>query len=161
MDGDILIQAEGVSKKFCSDLKRSLAYGVQDILSEFNPFKSLIRSSLRINEFWANDDVSFTVRRGQCLGLIGRNGAGKSTLLKLLNGLVKPDGGRIKMRGRIAALIELGAGFNPLLTGLENIYINGAVLGLSRKEIDNKLDSIIEFSEIGDFEDASRASQAA
>ena len=151
MDGDILIQAEGVSKKFCSDLKRSLAYGVHDILGEFNPFKSSIRSSLRMNEFWANDDVSFTVRRGQCLGLIGRNGAGKSTLLKLLNGLIKPDGGRIKMRGRIAALIELGAGFNPLLTGLENIYINGAVLGLSRKEIDNKLDSIIEFSEIGDF----------
>ena len=98
MDGDIIIQAEGVSKKFCSDLKRSLAYGVQDILREFNPFKSSIRSSLRINEFWANDDVSFTVRRGQCLGLIGRNGAGKSTLLKLLNGLIKPDAGRIKMR---------------------------------------------------------------
>ena len=151
MDSDVLIRADRVSKKFCRDLKRSLAYGVFDILGEFNPARRPDRPALRKEEFWANDEISFEVRRGQSLGLIGRNGAGKSTLLKILNGLVKPDGGRIEMRGRVAALIELGAGFNPLLTGLENIYINGAVLGLSRKEVANKLDSIIEFSEIGEF----------
>ena len=95
--------------------------------------------------------ISLKVYPGEIVGLLGPNGAGKSTLLKMLNGLVKPDHGKIEMRGKIAALIELGAGFNPLLTGLENIYINGTVLGLSRSEIDAKLDSIIEFSEVGEF----------
>ena len=150
MEQDILIRVEEVSKKFCRELKRSLLYGVQDIISELCPL-SLQNRKLRKDEFWANKEISFEVKRGQCLGLIGRNGAGKSTLLKMLNGLVKPDHGKIEMRGKIAALIELGAGFNPLLTGLENIYVNGTVLGLSRSEIDAKLDSIIEFSEVGEF----------
>ena len=151
MIDDILIHADRVSKKFCRDLRRSLVYGVQDIARELNPFGRPSPPKLRKDEFWANDEISFEVRRGQCLGLIGRNGAGKSTLLKILNGLVKPDGGRIEIHGKVAALIELGAGFNPMLTGLENIYINGTVLGLSRKQIDVKLDSIVEFSEIGEF----------
>jgi lipopolysaccharide transport system ATP-binding protein len=99
------------------------------------------------------DDVSFELKRGECLGLIGHNGAGKSTLLKMLNGLIKPDKGSITMKGRIGALIELGAGFNPILTGRENIYNNGAVLGFSRKEIDKKFDAIVDFAEIGDFID--------
>jgi lipopolysaccharide transport system ATP-binding protein len=86
--------------------------------------------------------------------LIGHNGAGKTTLLKMLNGLIKPDAGTITMRGRVGALIALGAGFNPILTGRENIYINGSVLGLSKKEIDEKIDEIIDFSEIGDFIDS-------
>ena len=91
-----------------------------------------LSSHLRPGEFWAVNDVSFELRRGECLGLIGHNGAGKTTLLKMLNGLIKPDAGKITMRGRVGALIALGAGFNPILTGRENIYINGSVLGLSK-----------------------------
>src|SRR5690606_5612637 len=98
-------------------------------------------------------DVSFELRRGECLGLIGHNGAGKSTLLKMLNGLIKPDQGTITIKGRIGALIELGAGFNPILTGRENIYVNGQILGFTKKEIDQKFDQIIDFAEIGDFTD--------
>jgi len=111
-------------------------------------------SGLRPDEFWAVRDVSFELRRGECLGLIGHNGAGKTTLLKMLNGLIKPDGGRIEMRGRVGALIALGAGFNPILTGRENIYVNASILGLSKREINEKLDEIIDFAEIGEFIDA-------
>ncbi|NJN27804.1 MAG: ABC transporter ATP-binding protein [Cyclobacteriaceae bacterium] len=151
MQDEVLVKVEGVSKKFCRDLKRSLWYGVKDISSEL--IGSSKSGQLRKNEFWAVDDVSFELRRGECLGLIGHNGAGKSTLLKILNGLIKPDKGRITMHGRIGALIELGAGFNPILTGRENIYNNGAVLGFSKKEIAAKFDAIVEFAEIDDFID--------
>ena len=106
---------------------------------------------LRNAEFWAVRDVSFEVRRGECLGLLGPNGAGKSTLLRLLNGLIKPDSGTIRLRGRVGAMIALGAGFNPILTGRENIYAAGAILGLSRAEISTKYDSIVEFSELEEF----------
>ena len=108
---------------------------------------------LRPKEFWAVKDVSFELKRGECLGLIGRNGAGKTTLLKMLNGLIKPDEGKITMRGRVGALIALGAGFNPILTGRENIYTNASVLGLTKKETDAKLEEIIDFAEIGEFLD--------
>ena len=94
------------------------------------------------------------MRRGECLGLIGRNGAGKTTLLRMLSGLIKPDRGRITMRGRVGALIALGAGFNPILTGRENIYINGSILGLAKREIDRKVDEIIDFAEVRDSIDA-------
>jgi len=111
-------------------------------------------TDLRKDEFWAVKDVSFQLRRGECLGLIGHNGAGKSTLLKILNGLINPDQGSITMRGKIGALIELGAGFNPILTGRENIYNNGAVLGFTRSEIDAKVEAIIDFAEVRDFIDS-------
>lgn len=151
MNTDTLIKVEAVSKKFCRSLKRSLWYGVQDISSELiGRSKS---QELRQDEFWAVNDISFELRRGECLGLIGKNGSGKSTLLKMLNGLIKPDNGRIAIKGRVGALIELGTGFNPILTGRENIYNNGAVLGFTKKEIDKKFDTIVDFSEIGDFLD--------
>ncbi len=153
MAGDKLVRVEGVAKKFCRDLKTSLWYGVKDLGSEFSGRKKSGEIALRPKEFWAVRDVNFELERGECLGLIGRNGAGKSTLLKMLNGLIKPDKGRIEMRGRIGALIELGSGFNPILTGRENIYNNGAVLGLNKKEIDGLLEEIIDFSEIEDFID--------
>jgi lipopolysaccharide transport system ATP-binding protein len=153
MSNDILIRVEGVSKKFCRSLRRSLWYGVKDTTADLFGYDAP-RHHLRRDEFWAVDDVSFELRRGECLGLVGRNGAGKTTLLKMLNGLIKPDRGRVEMRGRVGALIALGAGFNPILTGRENIYINGSVLGLSRKEIEAKVDDIIDFAEIGDFIDA-------
>jgi lipopolysaccharide transport system ATP-binding protein len=157
--GEVLVKVDGVSKKFCKSLKRSLWYGVQDVAAELNPFarkrgQKESSEELREGEFWAVNDVSFELRRGECLGLIGHNGAGKTTLLKMLNGLIKPDRGHIEMRGRVGALIALGAGFNPVLTGRENIYVNAAILGLSKKEVDSKIDAIIEFAEIGEFIDA-------
>ena len=151
-NNEILVKVDNVSKKFSRDLKKSLWYGLKDISGAMLGIKP--KNKLRKSEFWAVKDISFTLRRGECIGLIGHNGAGKSTLLKVLNGLIPPDTGRIEMKGRVSALIELGAGFNPILTGRENIYNNGAVLGFSKKEIDDKLDAIIEFSEIADFIDS-------
>jgi lipopolysaccharide transport system ATP-binding protein len=161
-DDDVLVKVENVSKKFCRNLRKSLWYGVCDIASELMPLghrrwagegDAADDRPLRADEFWAVRDVSFELRRGECLGLIGHNGAGKTTLLKMLNGLIKPDSGRITMRGRVGALIALGAGFNPILTGRENVYVNGSVLGLSKAEIDEKIDEIIDFAEIREFID--------
>ncbi len=149
--GEVLIKAEGVSKKFAKDLKKSLYYGVLDLVNGVTG-KEQVRD-LRKDEFWAVRDLSFEVKRGECLGLIGHNGAGKSTLLKILNGLISPDEGTITMKGKIGALIELGAGFNPILTGRENIYNNAAVIGFSKSDIDANLDTIIAFSELEDFID--------
>jgi lipopolysaccharide transport system ATP-binding protein len=151
MEKEVLIKVSGLSKKFCRSIKRSLWYGTKDMVSAFS--SSVTEKTLRKDEFWALKDISFEVRRGECLGLIGHNGAGKSTLLKLLNGLIRPDEGRIEMCGRVGALIELGAGFSPLLSGRENVYINGSILGLSRDEIDEKYDDIVEFAELADFMD--------
>lgn len=148
-----LVKVEHVSKKFCRSLRRSLWYGLKDLGGELAAQNGTGRLQLRPDEFLAVDDVSFELRQGECLGLIGANGAGKSTLLKMLNGLVRPDAGRITVCGRVGALIELGAGFNPILTGRENVYINGAVLGLSKKEIDARFDEIVDFAELGEFID--------
>lgn len=144
---EVLIRAEGVGKKFCRSLKQSLFYGIQDVGNELIG-KSRCDAKLRKEEFWANQNISFELKRGECLGLIGKNGAGKTTLLKILNGLIKPDKGRIEMRGRIGALIALGAGFNPVLTGRENVFIAGSVLGFTKKEIYNIYDEIIDFAGI-------------
>lgn len=102
-------------------------------------------------EFWALKDVSFEVKKGETVGIIGRNGSGKSTLLQMICGTLNPSSGSIRTCGRIAALLELGAGFNPEFTGRDNVYLNGAVLGLSRDEIDARFDEIVTFAEIGDF----------
>ncbi len=150
---DVLIRVEHLSKKFCRSLKHALWYGARDIGRELLG-RNAHHGQLRPSEFWAVDDVDFEVRRGECLGLIGRNGAGKSTLLKMLNGLIKPDCGRVTIRGRVGGLIELGAGFTPILTGRENIYNNAAVLGISQRAVNIQLDAIIDFAEIGDAIDA-------
>lgn len=149
---DVLVSVDNVSKKFCRSLKKSLWYGVQDMAGEM--FGRSGERELRPDEFWAVKNVSFELRRGECLGLIGRNGAGKTTLLRMLNGLIKPDGGRIEMRGRVGALIALGAGFNPILTGRENIYINASVLGIAKQEIEDKIEEIIDFAELQEFIDS-------
>ena len=139
---DTLIKVENVNKKFCRSLKRSLWYGLSDLGSEMVG-NSKFHENLRKDEFWATRGVSFTVERGEALGLIGHNGAGKTTLLRMLNGLIKPDAGRIEIRGRMQALIALGAGFNPVLTGRENVYVNASVLGITKAEIDRRFDEIV------------------
>jgi len=162
MSDDVLVRVENVSKRFCRSLKRSLWYGLQDLGSEISGRRhggvgGLSQSSadvdLRQDEFWAVKDVSFELRRGECLGLVGRNGAGKSTLLRILNGLLKPDTGFASIKGNVGALIALGAGFNPVLSGRENIVINASVLGLRRSKINEILEDVIEFSGIGEFID--------
>jgi lipopolysaccharide transport system ATP-binding protein len=151
MANDLLIDCQSIGKKFCRELKRSLWYGMKDITSDvFRTSTSEARAGLRPGEFWANRDITFQLHRGECLGLIGRNGAGKTTLLKMLNGLIKPDTGRIEIHGQLNALIALGAGFNPVLTGFENIYVNGSILGLSRKQIRSRIDEIVDFAELSD-----------
>ena len=148
---DVLVKVEGLSKKFCKDLKTSLWYGVKDLITGVRGNKD--ERLLRPKEFWAVKDISFELKRGECLGLIGHNGAGKSTLLKILNGLINPDAGKVTIKGRVGALIELGAGFNHILSGRENIYNNGAILGFTRQEIDTKLEAIIDFAELREFID--------
>jgi len=147
-----LVTVEHLGKKFCRKLKRSLWYGIRDIGSELTGSKRN-NVKLRKDEFWALKDINFNIKRGELVGLIGANGAGKTTLLKLLSGLIKPDEGEIAIRGKIQALIALGAGFNPILTARENIYINGAVLGFSKKEMDKLLEEIVDFAEIEEFID--------
>ncbi len=149
---ETLVKVENLNKKFCRSLKRSLWYGIRDIAAELRG-SSRKNIKLRKHEFWALNNISFEIKKGELVGLIGANGAGKTTILKLLSGLIKPDKGVITIRGKIQALIALGAGFNPILTGRENIYINGAILGFSKKEIDCLIEEIMDFSEIGEFID--------
>ncbi|MFN4295152.1 MAG: ABC transporter ATP-binding protein, partial [Thermoflexales bacterium] len=140
------IEFHNVSKFFRIDRDRPRTF--QEL------FIQLLRRSRReANIFWALRDVSFTVERGSSVGLIGTNGAGKSTTLKLISRIIQPSSGTIAVRGRVTALLELGAGFHPELSGRDNIYLNGAVMGLTRKEIDDKFDRIVEFAELEDFVD--------
>ncbi|MCD6579043.1 ABC transporter ATP-binding protein [bacterium] len=149
---DVIIRVDHVSKKYCKSLKRSMLYGINDITKNIFGLSSH-SEKLRKNEFWALDDIFFDLKKGETLGIIGPNGSGKTTLLKLLNGIFWPDKGRLTVNGRVGALIEVGAGFHPLLTGRENIYINAAILGMTKKEVDKRFNDIIEFADIGDFLD--------
>lgn len=150
--GEVLLSVEQLGKKYCKSLKRGMLYGAIDIAGSF--FGAMPKSyGLRPDEFWSLQDINFEVRRGECLGLIGPNGAGKSTLLKLLNGIITPDRGRITVCGRMGALIEVGAGFHPLLSGRENIYVNGSILGLRKEEIAKKFDEIVDFAGLSEFID--------
>ncbi|MBN2063464.1 MAG: ABC transporter ATP-binding protein [Sedimentisphaerales bacterium] len=149
---EIVLQVNNVSKKYCHSLKKSMLYGCIDILRDSFGLKAQ-PDTLRKDEFWSVKDVSFSLERGQCLGIIGPNGAGKSTLLKMLNGIIKPDKGDIWYKGKMGALIEVGAGFQPVLSGRENIYINGSIIGLSSKEIKDKFDEIVAFSGLEEFLD--------
>ena len=152
-EGDVVLSVNQVSKRFCRNLKRSLFYGVQDIGTEVLGLSRDVEH-LRPQEFWALKDVSLELRRGEAVGLVGANGAGKTTLLRIISGLIKPDTGSVEIRGRVAPLIALGAGFNPILTGRENIYVNMAILGLSQQEIEERFERVIEFAEIGEAIDS-------
>lgn len=144
------VEVTNLRKRFCRSLKRSLIYGTTDVARAMAGFPEL-EPKIRQGEFWALDDISFKLKPGESLGLIGSNGCGKSTLLRLLTGIFPPDYGDIKIRGRMASLIAVGAGFHPHMSGAENIYLNGVLLGLSRQEIKAAFDEIVEFAEIGEF----------
>ena len=153
MAESFVLSTDRVSKKFCRRLRPSMYYGMYDVLRGMVGL-STHSEHLRPHEFWAVDGVSFSLRRGDRIGLVGGNGSGKSTLLRLLAGIYQPDTGRIEVRGHVSALIALGAGFHPLLTGRENIFLNGTLLGLTRREIETRFSHIVEFAGIGDSLDA-------
>lgn len=142
-ESDVMIRVQHVSKNFVLRHTHTLK---ETVIAFFN------RKTLT-STFEAIDDVSFEVNRGESVAILGYNGSGKSTLLKMVAGVYRPDSGRIGIRGRVAALLEVGGGFHPDLTGRENVYLNGAILGMSRQEIQERYDAIVEFSEIGDFMD--------
>lgn len=168
-DNDIAIKVENISKCYRLGVKESQADNFLGTMGSFlkNPFKNYqkYRSLYRFDDFdplgennppdilWALKDVSFEVKEGEIVGIIGVNGAGKSTLLKILSRITVPTGGRATIRGRISSLLEVGTGFHPELTGRENVYLNGTILGMRKKEIDCKFDQIVDFSGIEKFID--------
>ena len=149
---DLAIKVDNVSKKFCKRLRYTMLYGGLDLSSTFFGIRQNF-NRIRKGEFWALKDIGFEIKKGEAVGLVGANGAGKSTMLKMLNGIYMPDNGTISVYGKIGALIQVGAGFHPMLTGRENIYVNGEILGMSKKYIDQQFDSIVDFSGIEDFID--------
>ncbi len=150
---DPVVIVEGVSKKFCRSLKRSMFYGAIDATRSMFGWRYRT-DQLRPAEFWALDGIDLEVARGENVGFLGVNGSGKSTMLRLITGIFPPDAGRIEVRGQVGALIAVGVGFHPHLTGRENIFLNGAILGMSQRELRERLDEIVAFAEIGDFIDA-------
>jgi lipopolysaccharide transport system ATP-binding protein len=149
---NIAISVEQLSKQYVLGLEPAKRH-LRDALSDGvrNLFKT--GKSAPEESFWALKDVSFEVKEGDRVGIIGRNGAGKSTLLKVLSRITEPSTGRVRMKGRVASLLEVGTGFHPELTGRENVYLNGAILGMSRAEIKQKFDEIVAFSEVEKFLD--------
>jgi lipopolysaccharide transport system ATP-binding protein len=147
-----LVSVRNVSKKYCRHFSHSLAYGLADIGRELIGMHR--PAEMRPNEFWALQNVSFDVRPGESVALVGANGSGKTTLLRIISRQLKPDGGHVRLTGRVAPLIALGAGFNPLLTGRENIGVNLAILGVPSSEIRRLEERVMEFAEISDAIDA-------
>lgn len=160
---NLALRLEGVGKQYRigSEVVRSESFGQSVVNAVRAPFLNLkfLRSLSNFDDedaddiFWALRDVSFDVAHGDVVGLIGRNGAGKSTLLKVLSRITEPSRGRIEVYGRIASLLEVGTGFNPELTGRENTYLNGAILGMSKAEVDRKFDEIVDFAGVEQFID--------
>jgi lipopolysaccharide transport system ATP-binding protein len=157
---DTIIRVENLGKKYIighqqqeryTAMRDVIANGAKGLLNSFRNEKSKIKDTQE--EFWALKDVSFEIKQGDRVGIIGRNGAGKSTLLKILSRITEPTKGSIKIKGRVASLLEVGTGFHPELTGRENIYLNGAILGMGKIEIQRKFDEIVDFAEVEKFLD--------
>lgn len=152
--GDIAIRVENLSKYYklgvinSGTLSRDLQSWLWKKMGKEDPNKRIGEGERNLDGFWALKDLNFEIKKGERIGIIGKNGAGKSTLLKMLSQISAPTEGKIYIDGKIASLLEVGTGFNPELTGRENIYLNGAILGMKKKEVDRKLDEIIAFSEI-------------
>lgn len=152
------ISVEGISKQYTLGSEAIAGQSFREMVlgsltAPWRKFKRLSGQDQQQEKFWALKDISFEVQPGEILGVIGRNGAGKSTLLKILSRITAPTEGEIKYRGRLASLLEVGTGFHPELTGRENIYLNGAILGMSRQEVGQKLDQIVEFAGVEKFLD--------
>lgn len=141
MDGGIAIKIDHLTKIY-----KIFERPIDRLKESLNPFHKRYSK-----DFYALNDLSFDIKKGETIGIIGKNGAGKSTLLKIVTGVLSPSSGDIEVKGRIASLLELGAGFNPEMTGVENVYMNGTVMGYSRKEMDERLPDIIAFADIGEF----------
>jgi lipopolysaccharide transport system ATP-binding protein len=161
-ESETVISAQGVSKRYvlkhqgrrASRQGEHLSEKIQRLaLSPLDLFRRSGAETTTQEDFWALKDVSFQVKKGEILGVIGRNGAGKSTLLKILSRITEPTSGEIRIRGRVASLLEVGTGFHPELTGRENVFLNGAILGMSRQEIRSKFDEIVSFAEVEKFLD--------
>lgn len=154
---DVAISIDGLGKKYRIRHRRRDSYiALRDVISE--RLRSVFRgkngdAQTATEDFWALKDVSFEVRRGEVTGVIGRNGAGKSTLLKVISRITEPSAGRVELTGRVASMLEVGTGFHPELTGRENIYLNGAILGMRHAEIKQQFDEIVAFAEVEDFLD--------
>src|SRR5690349_15528345 len=154
---DTIITVDGIGKKYLIHHQLTPRGQLREVITNTaaNAFRWVRRTNTTPSseDYWALKDISFDVKRGEVVGIVGRNGAGKSTLLKILSRITEPTEGRVKIGGRVASLLEVGTGFHAELTGRENIYLNGAILGMKRSEIDRRFDEMVAFSEVDSFID--------